>query len=43
MLPKEFDRLGDGLIKAKKDFLEKIIVNTEIEQHYDVEEKPFAR
>jgi hypothetical protein len=43
MLPKEFVLLGDGIIKAKKDFLEKIIVNAEIEQHYEVEEKPFAR
>lgn len=43
MLPKEFDMIGDGLIKAKPEFLKKIIVSAEIEQHYDVEEKPFAR
>jgi hypothetical protein len=44
MLPKEYIcDLGDGIIRAKPEFLKKIIVNAEIEQHYEVEEKPFAR
>lgn len=45
MLPKEFERLNDGLIgfSKKNNILEKIIVNAEIDQHYTVEEKPFAR
>lgn len=43
MLPKEFESSRDGIINAKPEFFKKIIVNAEIEQHYDVEEKPFAR
>lgn len=43
MLPKEVLNLGDGMIAARPEFLKKILVNAEIEQHYVVEEKPFAR
>lgn len=43
MLPQEFISIGDGIIEAKKEYLNRILVNTEIDQHYDVEEKPFAR
>lgn len=44
MLPKEVLHIGDGLIEAKEEFLRKILVSdADIEQHYDVEVKPFAR
>lgn len=44
MLPKEFTHIGDGIIEvAKPEYLKKILVEADIEQHYDVEEKPFAR
>lgn len=43
MLPKEVLHLGDGILQAKPEFLKKILVDAEIEQHYVVEEKPFAR
>jgi hypothetical protein len=45
MLPKEHvEHIGDGLIKAHPEFLQKILVSdADIEQHYDVEVKPFAR
>lgn len=44
MLPKEVEHIGDGLISAHSDYLKKILVSdAEIEQHYDVEVKPFAR
>lgn len=44
MLPKEVNHIGDGLLNAKQEFLQKILVSdTDIEKHYDVEIKPFAR
>lgn len=44
MLPKEVSYLEDGLIVAKPEFLQKILVSdADIEEHYDVEVKPFAR
>lgn len=43
MLPKEVLHIGDGILQAKPEFLKKILVDAEIEQHYVVEEKPFAR
>jgi hypothetical protein len=44
MLPKEVTHIGDGLILPKPEFLQKILVSdVDIEQHYDVEVKPFAR
>lgn len=43
MLPQEVIQLPDGLIQPKPEFLKKILVDAEIEQHYVVEEKPFAR
>jgi hypothetical protein len=44
MLPKEVRHLGDGIIEAIPEFLQKILVSdADIEQHYDVEVKPFAR
>lgn len=43
MLPPEFTSFSDGIIEAKLEHLNRIIVNAEIDQHYDVEEKPFAR
>jgi hypothetical protein len=44
MLPKEFENIGDGLISARAEYLQKILIsNTDIEDHYDVENKPFAR
>lgn len=43
MLPKEVLHLGDGILQARPEFLKKILVDAEIEQHYVVEEKPFAR
>lgn len=44
MLPKEVIHIGDGLIEARPGFLQKILVSdADIEQHYDVEVKPFAR
>lgn len=43
MLPQEFTH-KDGIIQfSKPDYLKNIIVNAEIEEHYKVEEKPFAR
>lgn len=44
MLPKEFTHSGDGIIQVSKpEYLKKILVEADIEQHYIVEEKPFAR
>lgn len=43
MLPKEVLHIGDGILQSKSEFLKKILVDAEIEQHYVVEEKPFAR
>lgn len=43
MLPKEVLHIGDGILQARPEFLKKILVDAEIEQHYVVEEKPFAR
>ena len=44
MLPKEVEHVGDGLISARAEYLQKILVSdADIEQHYDVEVKPFAR
>lgn len=43
MLPKEVEHIGDGLISARSEYLQKILVSDDIEQHYDVEVKPFAR
>lgn len=44
MLPKEVAHIGDGLIEARPEFLQRILVSDiDIEQHYDVEVKPFAR
>lgn len=43
MLPSEFLSYGDGIIEAKKEHLNRILMTVEIDQHYDVEEKPFAR
>lgn len=44
MLPKEFDMIGDGIIQVSKpEYLKKILVEADIEQHYIVEPKPFAR
>lgn len=44
MLPKEVIHIGEGLLSAKQEFLQKILVSdTDIEKHYDVEIKPFAR
>ena len=44
MLPKEVNHIGDGLLNAKQEFLQKILVSdTDIDKHYDVEIKPFAR
>lgn len=43
MLPKDYDYIGDGLLNVKQEFLQKILVSTDIEKHYDVEVKPFAR
>lgn len=43
MLPKEVIHLGDGILKARPEFLNKILVEADIEADYIVEEKPFAR
>ena len=44
MLPKEVLLIGDGLIEVSKpEYLKKILVEGDIEQHYNVEVKPFAR
>lgn len=43
MLPPEFLSFGDGIIEAKNEHFNRILVNAEIDQHYNVEEKPFAR
>ena len=44
MLPKEVLDIGDGFIKVSKpEYLNKIFVDGDIEQHYVVEAKPFAR
>lgn len=44
MLPKEVIHIGDGIIQVSKpEYLNKIFVDGDIEQHYEVEAKPFAR
>lgn len=44
MLPKEVLHIGDGIIQVSKpEYLKKILVDGDIEQHYKVEAKPFAR
>ena len=44
MLPKEVIHIGDGIIQVSKpEYLKKILVEADIEQHYIVEPKPFAR
>jgi hypothetical protein len=43
MLPKEVECLGEGILRAKPEFLKKILVEDQIETHYDVEVTPFAR
>lgn len=44
MLPKEVTHIGDGIIQVSKpEYLNKILVEGDIEQHYTVEVKPFAR
>ncbi|CRK93664.1 CLUMA_CG007193, isoform A [Clunio marinus] len=42
MLPREVLHIGDGILQTKPEYLKKILVDAEIEQHYVVEEKPFA-
>lgn len=43
MLPQEFTH-SDGIIQfAKPEYMNSILVETEIEADYIVEEKPFAR
>lgn len=44
MLPKEVKHIGDGLIQGNPEFLNKILFEgTDIEQHYDIEQTPFAK
>lgn len=43
MLPKEFLHIGDGIIVSKPEYLKNILVDGELEQHYTIEVKPFAR
>lgn len=43
MLPEEVTHIGDGIVASKPEYLKKILVEGDIEQHYTVETKPFAR
>ncbi|CRK93817.1 CLUMA_CG007344, isoform A [Clunio marinus] len=44
MLPEEVSHIGDGIIQVSKpEYLKRIQVEADIDQHYIVEEKPFAR
>lgn len=44
MLPESVVHIGDGILQVSKlEHLSKILVEGAIEQHYTVEEKPFAR
>jgi hypothetical protein len=42
-LPTEVVHIGDGIIQGKLEYLKKILVEADIEQHYIVEKLPFAR
>jgi hypothetical protein len=43
-LPIEVVHIGEGIIEVSKpEYLKKILVEADIEQHYVVEKLPFAR